>query len=95
MIPFLVRHQRMIPPLPLDKADSAALVQSALLGGSTGLPNYASSLSHGSAIRAESTYSGKYQLPAPRHCASALTTVYVQRLTAGLLVCSVYAPCMS
>ena len=48
VIPFLVRHQRTAPPLPLARADSAALVQSALVGGgAAGLPDYATSLSHG------------------------------------------------
>ena len=58
VIPFLVRHQRTAPPLPLDKADSAALVQSALVGGAAGLPDYASSLSHGGGARSASNYSG-------------------------------------
>ena len=62
VIPFLVRHQRMAPPLPLHRADSAALVQSALIGGSAGLPDYATSLSHGSGIRAGSTHSGEHML---------------------------------
>ena len=58
MIPFLVRHQHTAPPLPLAKADSAALVQSALIGGAAGLPDYATSLSHGSGVRSASNYSG-------------------------------------
>ncbi len=70
VIPYLVRHQRTAPPLPLARADSAALVQSALVdGGAAGLPDYATSLSHGGGrgggTRSASAYPGAMPCHAP------------------------------
>ena len=88
MIPFLVRHQRMAPPLPLDKLDSAVLVQSALVGGgSAGLPEYASSLSHGSGIRAGSVHSGTHRTLILDACSN-LATAFVRQQREFTSVCS-------
>ena len=95
VIPYLVRHQRTAPPLPLAKADSAALVQSALVGGgAAGLPDYATSLSHGDGgggTRSASAYSGASlppsmtQLPT-RHCRRPADLFAVAKCTVRLLL---------